>query len=1005
MGRSRFVSQWLARGVSVMMVLFAPVLAQASPATPPPGTTERLNVAAAGDAHTVDISADGRYMAFESTSDIIVPNDANTHADIFVSDLVSKTVQRVSVTNTSSDEATGGDSVKPGISADGKVVAFISQAVNLTSDAYTHANQWNVFVRVISTSQTIRINGLLGSEPDASADTDFNVSVSGDGNWVAFGSSASNLSSPSPANTSRVHAYVWGPLSGAPTVSMLDVTPSNTVCSTQPAYNFLTKASLSPHLSFDGHYAAFASVCDDLMSPLTPQGYKNIYRRNLVSGVTELLTRDTAGSPLAFPVSGIPHGISPDGCFVSFDAMSTELVPTDTSSYQEAFLWDCTVVGITNKLERISVAGPSIELNGDSIAGSVSSNGRYVTFTSDSTNAIAGDTNNATDIFFRDRVNHTTTRLSISTSAAQLSKGVATAYHAMTPDARYIAFIANSPELNVNSLGAFRHDRTGGATVLGSAPYKPPETSKFSASVQPSLSQNGRYVVFASNATNLTSANNGLATQIYMRDLLNGVNTLQSYSGIGNDYSDGNSETPVISSAAPGCRVAYTSYGTTMIISGTNGISVTNGVKNIFTKGCAITDLPFQTYRLSAQTTYTGYQYEATADSSNPSINRAGTAVAFESADSRLVDDDAVTTAGSQIYIASIARMTQQATLLFRASGYLYRSDGDNNHPRLAGDANCVVWDANANNNTPFQTPESHRGIYLAAYDLDAMAALSPTLLSNRHNFEAVYPGVSADCRFVAWIQWSPSTPLTQTLEIVDRAANTQHTLDTATQFYGAPSISDDGRFVTYCAQDASSVYSAVYSYDRAFHTRYLVSRDLSSALADGATCQNDLLGPTTDQTGRFVAYSSYNSNLVVSDTNQAFDVFGTSILAATVPTITWAITQVTAHVGGGVIPLVIQRNGPASITSTVHLHVGYSEALAGPEYNVVGEHTDITFLPGQSITTTPLIMGNTVISNGAHEKVQLLLFEPGQAVLGDPNLLTVTIIDQIQVYLPRLLR
>jgi hypothetical protein len=177
---------------------------------------------------------------------------------------------------------------------------------------------------------------------------------------------------------------------------------------------------------------------------------------------------------------------------------------------------------------------------------------------------------------------------------------------------------------------------------------------------------------------------------------------------------------------------------------------------------------------------------------------------------------------------------------------------------------------------------------------------------------------------------------------------------------------------------------------------------------AAGGLAGGDSYLPGISADGKVVAFISQATNLTsdaYANTNQATDVFGTSITVTAVPTITWVYTQVTTNKSSGTVPLMIRRAGPTNFTSTVHLHIAYTEAFAGLEYNLVSEYTAITFLPGQTITSTPMMLSPVVFNFGAVKKVQLLLFDFGQAVVGDRDLLTVTIIDQLETYMPKVMR
>src|SRR5439155_1739277 len=124
------------------------------------GTTERVSVDSAGAQTNgvsggAAISAAGRCVASVSFAANLVPGDSNGHLDIFVRDRVTATTERVNL-DSAAAQATGGGSYNPVISADGRYVAFESGASNLVSGDTN--NQFDIFVRDRVSGTTERIS-------------------------------------------------------------------------------------------------------------------------------------------------------------------------------------------------------------------------------------------------------------------------------------------------------------------------------------------------------------------------------------------------------------------------------------------------------------------------------------------------------------------------------------------------------------------------------------------------------------------------------------------------------------------------------------------------------------------------------------------------------------------------------------------------------------------------------------------------------------------------------
>ncbi len=151
------------------------------------GTTEIVDVSGAGVAGTGTalypaISADGRYVAYESTAADLVAGDTNASTDVFVRDRTAGTTTRVSVATdgTEGDD----DSEEPSISADGNRVAFSSYAETLVGDDYNVAQ--DIFVRDLTAGTTIRASiKSNGDEGDEEEDS-YESAISADGSTVAF---------------------------------------------------------------------------------------------------------------------------------------------------------------------------------------------------------------------------------------------------------------------------------------------------------------------------------------------------------------------------------------------------------------------------------------------------------------------------------------------------------------------------------------------------------------------------------------------------------------------------------------------------------------------------------------------------------------------------------------------------------------------------------------------------------------------------------------------------
>jgi archaellum component FlaF (FlaF/FlaG flagellin family) len=403
------------------------------------GGTQRVSVSSAGaqandDSGAASISADGRYVAFESPASNLVPGDTNGRSDVYVRDRRTNTTGRVSVSGRS-DQADGASDT-PSISADGRYVAFDSDASNLVPGDTN--GTWDVFVRDRQAGTTERVDvsstGAQANEPV------FDSVVSANGRYVAFTSWASNLV---PGDTNNA----------------LDV-----------------------------------------------------FVRDRRSRTTERVS--VSGTGTQADDQSVRTAISANGRYVVFNSFATNLVPGDTNGTWDEFVRDRQ----SRTTERVSVSGSGGQANSRSFDGVVSADGRYVAFDSFASNLVPGDTNGWWDVFVRDRRSGTTQRVNVSSTGAQAndSNGLS----AMSPDGRYVAFLSAASNLVPGDTNAktdvYVRDRQAGTTGRASVSSTGAQANDDSHGA--AISADGRYVAFPSDASNLVPGDTNRRRDVFVRD-------------------------------------------------------------------------------------------------------------------------------------------------------------------------------------------------------------------------------------------------------------------------------------------------------------------------------------------------------------------------------------------------------------------------------------------------------------------------------------------------------
>jgi Tol biopolymer transport system component len=358
------------------------------------GTTQRVAVDAAGNQATRSsahpaMSADGRFVAFESIAPNLVPGDTNGREDVFVKDRLTGTVDRVSVTSTGKQALA--DSGRPAISDDGRFVAFESSAslvpddTNRSGDA---GSDGDVFVRDRLAGTTTRVS--VDSAGREVADGSAAPSISADGRYVGFVSRVPGLV-PDDRN-GKLDAFVHDRVTGA--------TERVSVGSAGEEGN---GDSGPPRLSADGRWAVFSSDASNLTRG-DANGARDVFMRDRLTGRTLRVSTDLGGADADGP-SDLPD-ISRDGRVVGFGSAASDLVAADSNGAWDAFIREIA----SGRTRRVSVDSAGVEGNGPSTdplegAGgvSLSGDGRFAAFSSNATNLVSDpiDTNGVRDVFVR----------------------------------------------------------------------------------------------------------------------------------------------------------------------------------------------------------------------------------------------------------------------------------------------------------------------------------------------------------------------------------------------------------------------------------------------------------------------------------------------------------------------------------------------------------------------------------------------------------------------------
>jgi dipeptidyl aminopeptidase/acylaminoacyl peptidase len=313
--------------------------------------------------------------------------------------------------------------------------------------------------------------------------------------------------------------------------------------------------SYDPDTNSDGRYTAFVSSASNLVSGDT-NGKKDIFVKDRTTGAIERVSISSSGTQAN--EDSLKPRISGDGRYVVFYTYSSNLDASDTTGNADVYLYDRT----NDTLDFISANTSGVTGSGGAHDPDVSDDGRFISFYSDSSDLVSGDTNARSDVFVRDRKLSATKRISVSTTGTQANNGSSNAR--LSCDGRFVVFSSSASNLvanDTNSAGdVFIADRLGDVvenlTVTGN-----------SNSGSPVVTCDGRYVAFSSDASNLVGGDTSSNVDVFILDRSSSTYTRASVSTGG---AEGNSVSGEVSITDDGQYVAFASAASNLVSGDTN---------------------------------------------------------------------------------------------------------------------------------------------------------------------------------------------------------------------------------------------------------------------------------------------------------------------------------------------------------------------------------------------------------------------------------------------------
>lgn len=420
-----------------------------------------------------------------------------------VSAVVPYIAERVNLTYTGSQMTTGNIQDVPTISQDGRYVAFATDSSDIVANDTNNAP--DIFVRDRKLGTTVRADlTSTGAQISTGAG---GYKMSANGRYVVFPSASSTVV---PGDTNSVSDLFLRDLKSN-TTEMVSLTSTGGLPNSGTSFY---------DISADGRYIVFTSDASNIVSGDT-NAVQDIFVRDRKLGTTTLLSKSSSGA-LANNSSVRPT-ISCDGSYVAFTSTATNLVVGDTNGVQDVFLVDRVA---NNEISNLTINGNG-NVNAPNGMGNIdiSCNGERLVFASNASNLVPDDSNNATDIFAYSMIDGTFQRVNLDSSGNETvwptnpNTGVlGLSSNTIDFSGRYVAFWANTSTLVAgdtnNTSDIFLRDLVDGTTQIISKRSIATQTTQ--SSFYPSISLDGREVVFASGDTGYVSGDTNANEDIFV---------------------------------------------------------------------------------------------------------------------------------------------------------------------------------------------------------------------------------------------------------------------------------------------------------------------------------------------------------------------------------------------------------------------------------------------------------------------------------------------------------
>lgn len=781
------------------------------------GTTTLVSRAAgfplkAGNAESfsageLSISADGGQILFWSAATDLLPGgitSSSSSPQLYLFDRATGATALVSHAFSSATAGVGTTGRDAALSADGRFVAFVSDAATLVPGTPDPRGGKNVFLYDHLSGAIARVTAAAGYEVASPR-------LSADGRYLALASDAMDLAPGQTGAQSGTNVFLYDRIATSVTLVSRSLTAA-----ARPSGSGVSYVSISA----DGHFVAYISDIPDLASgqidvpPLHAESTTDVFLFDRIAGTNRLVSHAADSDTVAAGGADGLLAISANGRFVGFGSNADALAAMteegrDFNRTLDVFLYDPGTSDNTLVSRR---EGPPLPVAGFSRAEAITPDGRYVLIASDLQNLVPGqrDANHQSDLFLYDRVTRTRTLVSRSAaSPATAGNGLALA-EGLSADGRFALFLGNATDAvpgqsdGNGGLDVFLFDRsTAALTLVSHRAGSPSTTGDHSCFNKARISADGRFVAFNCTASDLVPGQSGgssLVDNVFLYDRVTGATTLASHA-VALPTTAASAGAQIDDLSADGRFVSFTSYSTNLVAGPAPGPYLTTNVFLFDRDTGAVTLVS----HVPASPTAPG-----NGESSSSRLSADGRFVAFRSSADNLVPG-----AGYGVY------------LFDRLSGALTFAGPGSHLEGISADGRIVAFTSQVHGVVPGQVDPDPNRYYANVFLYDrvsgattlASRGATPTTTLNR-DIDGVY--LSADGNAVTFstsatnavpgflATTSPQENVflfrrtTGTVELLSRALDSPVRSGNGFSFVGA--INADGRFVAFDSQATNLV-------------------------------------------------------------------------------------------------------------------------------------------------------------------------------------------------------